>query len=296
MVDNKNEELELKFNSDAESDELALAREELAAELAAADDEDNAADLTVIHKTEESPAADPAAPDMPSESAAPNHVLRSRMPVNRPAGTPPLKSAETPMAATAAVRSAPRTYGALLRDLREQRKLSFQALEEATKIAPHYLKALEYEDLKSLPPLVYVIAYIRTLCRFYGIADTQSAEFIRELKSQMEYACTDELLSTVDIDHSGSETHERLLRRIILIAAGVFTLLIGGIALWVYLATRPAAPAAAPAVPPAVRSTVPAGAAPPASPPAAATDFDPAKLETLLEPPTLELTRLPVAE
>ena len=193
MVDNKNEELELKFNSDAESDELALAREELAAELAAADDEDNAADLTVIQKTEETPAADPATPDMTQESTAPNHVLRSRMPVNRPAGTPPLKNAATPIAPTAAARTAPRTYGALLRDLREQRKLSFQALEEATKIAPHYLEALEHEDLKSLPPLVYVIAYIRTLCRFYGIADTQSAEFIRELKSQMEYACTDEI-------------------------------------------------------------------------------------------------------
>ena len=297
-MEEKNEELNLKFESDEAAETLALARRELADDLAGEPAGEEIPEAAVSEEetmnkeirepaggpgdAPETPAPETPAPETPAPAAEKENVPRSRIPVNRPAGTQPLGE-------TVAGHGAPgtddvvlegRSYGALLRELRERRNLDYAALEEVTKIAPRYLKALETENLDELPPVVYVIAYIRTLCRFYGISDARSASLLQELKKKMEYACTDELLNTVEIDVSGTEAHERLLRRILLGAAGAVILLIAVAGLWIYLAARPA-PEKAPAN---GRGS------------AAAAQFDRSRLDPLLEPPTLELSRLPVAE
>ena len=148
-------------------------------------------------------------------------LLRSRHPVNRPAGTPPLESNSAEEAVTAMeMVVAGKSYGAALRLLREQHNMSYKELEQVTLIQPHYLEALENEDLRVLPPLVYVIAYIRTLCRFYKVSSDTSQTLVAKLKEQLEYSCNDELMNTLDVDRSGAAANERRLKNIMMVLTG----------------------------------------------------------------------------
>ena len=321
MDKEREEELSLNFDSGEGAEELRLAREELEADLAEGafpETEDSGkfaaipaeaqveptapspaeaqpqpedaasapeAEMPTGEPVEEPPEAVSAEPvgeplpeavSVPAEMADPDPALpRSRMPANRPAGTMPLTAAAGPMRQEIPLEG--KRYGEFLREMRERRGLDYAALENATKILPRYLEALEKEDLKSLPPVVYVIAYIRTLCRFYGIGNDRSESLIRELKQELIPTCSDELLNTLEIDSSASEAHEKLLRRILWSAVGGAGLLIILIGIGIYLSRRPAAPAQ------------------PASG-TAAEQFDAKRLDALLEPPTPEVTRLPVAK
>jgi cytoskeletal protein RodZ len=148
-------------------------------------------------------------------------LLRSRHPVNRPAGTPPLEStfAEETVTAMEMV-VAGKSYGTAMRLLREQHNMSYKELEQVTLIQPRYLEALENEDLDNLPPLVYVIAYIRTLCRFYKVSSDTSQVLVAKLKEQLEYSCNDELMNTLDVDRSGAAANERRLKNIMMVLTG----------------------------------------------------------------------------
>jgi len=298
MDKEREEELSLNFDSGEGTEELRLAREELEADLAEGvrpetDCGDDFAPAPAEMQAENSapaPAEEPpegvsdepseerssASASRPADAAEPDSALpRSRVPANRPAGTLPLTTAAAPVRQEIPLEG--KRYGEFLREMRERRGLDYAALENATKILPRYLEALEKEDLKSLPPVVYVIAYIRTLCRFYGIGNDRSELLIRELKQELTPTCSDELLNTLEIDSSASEAHEKLLRRILWGAVGGAGLLIILIGLGIYLSRRPTAPAPLPSGP-------------------AAEQFDAKRLDALLEPPTLEVTRLPVAK
>lgn len=300
MDKEQEEELNLSFGSGDGTDELRLARQELEADLAEKDiPEESAAAEAVEQQFEERPedfavpasempepsempektevpAVAPEAAVLPADAPGPEGALpRSRVPANRPAGTMPLTTAAGPVRQEVPLDG--RSYGVFLREMRERRGLDYAALENATKILPRYLEALEKEDLKNLPPVVYVIAYIRTLCRYYGIGDNRSESLIRELKQELTRTCSDELLNTLEIDSSASEAHEKLLRRILWSAVGGAGVLIVLIGVGIYLARRPAAPAQP-------------------APGQNTEQFDSKKLDALLEPPTLELTRIPVAK
>ncbi len=295
MAEDKNTELELNFGSGnpgveavGKSDELDAARAELAAELA--NTENDAEQLAAAQaEADEIAAAQTAADTRQRENPAPagaGAIPRSRQPVNRPAGTPPLNKLDSGVAAPPppAAPAAHQSYGAALRSLREQRHMSFKDLEKETLIQPRYLEAIESENLDALPPLVYVIAYIRTLCKFYKLGDDEAQSLVGKLKGQLECTCNDELLNTLEVDSSGAAVNERRLRRILSVAGGAIVLVLAGIGLVVYLALR-----SAPAAPPAGTGTGDTAAA-------ATAGFDPNTLFPLLEPPTLELAKLPVAE
>lgn len=70
--------------------------------------------------------------------------------------------------------------GGILRDARERKDVSFEQIEEATKIKKRYLLALELEEWEQLPGKVYAKGFLRTYARYLGL-DEQSLSDLFEL-------------------------------------------------------------------------------------------------------------------
>ena len=296
-------EVELNFNSSNENnlEEMATLRNELAQELNSAVDIAESAPLEDAASSEvfEPTAMENSSPDAsavePMENPAVNPMenpetaplLRSRYPSNRAIGTPPLVNHNSSESFTAAETvAAGKSYGVALRCLREYQGLTYDDIKQVTLIPVNYLEALENEDLSALPPLVYVIAFIKTLCRFYKVSNATFEELVAELRSNLKCSCqNDELLNTIDVDSSGAIENERKLKRIILSIAGGAAAVILIIVLAVFLSTRSRqTPAPAPGGNAERVQMADNG------------NFDPNLIYTLLEPPTLDLPKLPVAE
>ena len=70
----------------------------------------------------------------------------------------------------APVNVAHRTVGSILREARENQRLTVTQVAEMTRIRLDYIKALENDDLEALPTArVYTKSYIKSLCRQYGL-------------------------------------------------------------------------------------------------------------------------------
>ena len=215
-------------------------------------------------------------------------LLRSRHPVNRPAGTPPLENLYDPEPVTAMEMAiAGKSYGSALRILREQRGLSFKELEQVTQIQPRFLEALENEDISVLP-LVYVIAFIKTLCRFYKISDDTAQSLVAKLKTQLEYSCNDEMINSLDVDRSGEADNEQKLKNIMMLFIGGIVALIALIVLVIVFFSGIGS-----------KNDVAVGDGKINDAPAAATavgSFKPESVEALLPKPVMTLPQLPVAQ
>jgi transcriptional regulator with XRE-family HTH domain len=216
-------------------------------------------------------------------------LLRSRHPVNRPAGTPPLSSRAADSVSAMETAIAGKSYGTALRLLREQQNMSYKELEQLTLIQPRYLEALENENLDQLPPLVYVIAYIRTLCRLYKLNEETSHKLVSKLKEKLEYSCNDELMNSLDIDRSGAAANEQKLRKIVFAMFGGAATLIVLIVLIIFMATKSDSGKG-------TEGTVATPAAGENVQKNSSGTFDSNSLYSLLEPPSLDLPKLPVAE
>ncbi|HET9154380.1 MAG TPA: helix-turn-helix domain-containing protein [Solirubrobacterales bacterium] len=70
--------------------------------------------------------------------------------------------------------------GKKLREARTRKKLSLQAVEEATKIRGRYLQALENDEWDQLPGDIYARAFIRTYGRYLGLDGDRLAEEQRQ--------------------------------------------------------------------------------------------------------------------
>ncbi len=106
-------------------------------------------------------------------------------------------------------------YGHILRAAREKAHLSFDDVEDQTRIAKYYLQALEEEDIKHLPPPVYIVAYVRRLCAFYKLDQETSDRMVLFLRQNMHYSVTDELINRLDVDREPNEENDRKVRQIL---------------------------------------------------------------------------------
>lgn len=62
-----------------------------------------------------------------------------------------------------------RSLGDLLRDAREEKELSFEQLNEATRISVRVLQAIEQDDLEGASGLIYMRGFVRTLATFHDL-------------------------------------------------------------------------------------------------------------------------------
>lgn len=68
------------------------------------------------------------------------------------------------------------SYGAILREAREQKGLTVSQVAKATSISDAYIKALEEEDVRAFPGEPYLVGFLRNYSNYLG---TNSEELIR---------------------------------------------------------------------------------------------------------------------
>lgn len=185
---------------------------------------------------------------------------------------------------------APGGFGRHLRELRVRNGVSIAELSEATKIRGTYIEYLEEEDYDSLPPAVYVLAYVKTLCSFYGLPESAVENMTAEIRRRLAYEAPDDPGKTI-IDVEEGEENRIMLRRILLIG-GAGVLVVTGLVVWLILALLPAKPAAT------TVATTTATAAENAPDAATKTEFKPLTEKQLLElqrKPELTGVELPIS-
>lgn len=245
-------------------------------------DRENASNMSAPVQNSESPAAATSPVDS---------MLRSRYPANRPAGTLPLNSGVHEQITTLEMAISGKSYGSALRILREQNNLTYKELEQVTMIQPRFQEALENE--RPDQPLVYVIAQIRTLCRFYKLSNATSDALVAKLKEQLEYSCNDEIIGSLDVDRSGAEANERKLKKILF---GIITAAVAVVLLITVLAILLSGGCSSDEMPQSPAEKSGPASQITAAPGDNAEKFDSTAVYSLLEPPTLDLPKLPVAE
>ena len=70
--------------------------------------------------------------------------------------------------------------GEILREARERKNVSFEEIEDTTKIKKRYLLAMELEEWSRMPGKVYAKGFLRTYARYLGL-DEQSIADLFEL-------------------------------------------------------------------------------------------------------------------
>lgn len=70
--------------------------------------------------------------------------------------------------------------GERLKEAREKKGLTLEAIEEETKIRKTYLEALENENFSVLPPKVYAVGFLRRYAKTLGLDEE---ELVREFKA-----------------------------------------------------------------------------------------------------------------
>lgn len=73
--------------------------------------------------------------------------------------------------------------GSLLRKVRESLGIELEEIAGRTKISPAYLKAIEHEDFKSLPPLVYTRGFVQQIAKHLKLDPTQvSRTYLKRMR------------------------------------------------------------------------------------------------------------------
>ena len=217
-------------------------------------------------RTEPAPPAEPVV-EAPAEPAAAEPVIEA------PA-EPAEKAAPAPVSADSGPLPEPTGhFGDYLRLLRQRRRLTLSDLETATHIRAVYLRAMEEENYGELPPAVYVLGYIKNLCRFYRLDEETVGVLTSEIRQRVEYESPSDS-SKVIRDFEPSLENPLLLRRVLLAGSGLLLLLALAalLVVWFFVGGRGAAPVM--------------GAAP----------VDEARLLKLQPAPVLEDTVLPIPE
>jgi len=122
------------------------------------------------------------------------------------------------------------SVGQILQEARVCLELGLTQVEQQTKIKRSFLEAVERDDLKNLPAMCYVSAYIKTLCQLYRIDNETSAALLASLKEKKgERTVPNELLQSLENDKHINFEEEAKLKKFAMIAIVLIIVIAGGI-------------------------------------------------------------------
>lgn len=138
--------------------------------------------------------------------------------------------------------------GEILKNKREEAGLDLREVAHALRFQYEYLKALENEDLKRLPPDVYVKAYIRGYAKLLNLDPLPLLDDYAELGRK----------DSAEVQSEPPRTKNPLLPKIVLFASLVMVIVLT-LVVFMYPQKKPAAPVLSPV-------SVPQEGVPPESP------------------------------
>lgn len=167
-------------------------------------------------------------------------------------------------------------FGKLLYEARTRLNMNITQAAQITKISETYIEALEREDFNSLPPTVYVCAYLRKLSALYKADQSKIEQVIEELKENFGVAISGDVIAHLDIDRELNPESEQKVRNLYWMVGAAAFFFIGIVSLAILMLMAPSggeskkqASAATPAASPVAGVSHPAAV------------FDPARLEKL---------------
>ena len=167
-------------------------------------------------------AAPPAVPETSAVAASCAVPVSSGVPAGRGlTEDDPVVEPERPETDSGGARSC----GAFLKLQRERLNYSVETVFRETKIKPEIITALEAEDFSALPQPVYVIAYVKRLCRFYNVNNALAREFLDRLRKAIVFDVPEDLSKSVKGSDAG-EDNLRRMRSLALAAVSVILLLV----------------------------------------------------------------------
>ena len=189
------------------------------------DEENRSNELFPDAETEPAQAAPQTAPEAPAPSVVPARLAPPVSP-EAPAGRvitedDPIVEPELPETDSGGARSC----GAFLKLQRERLNYSVETVFRETKIKPEIITALENEDFSLLPQPVYVIAYVKRLCRFYNVNNALAREFLDRLRESIVFDVPEDLSRSVKGSDAGEENLRRM-RSLALAAVSIILLLV----------------------------------------------------------------------
>jgi len=121
--------------------------------------------------------------------------------------------------------------GLTLRQARETRGLTVDALAQRTRIAPKFLTAIERNALNELPGGLFARGYLRAYAGEVGL-DTE--QVVREFLAELPVASDEDLLDKLRARHPPGNSRRRHLLQFVVVLASLTCLL--------YLLSRPSSP------------------------------------------------------
>lgn len=108
----------------------------------------------------------------------------------------------------------PEHFGDTLRRLREAACVTTEALSEELRIKESFISALEHEDYDSLPPEVFIIAYIRKLGGVYRLSEEEIIALTSKVRERLEVEIPEDIDKVVTI-YEPSEENESKVHHIV---------------------------------------------------------------------------------
>jgi hypothetical protein len=130
------------------------------------------------------------------------------------------------------------SFGQILQEARVRSGLSLNQVEQSTKIKMQYLESIEMDDLKNLPPLVYVNAYVKNLCMLYNISPQETELILSNVKQDAGHVVSEEIIHHLEGEKQVNTEEEQRTKRFMLIGGTVILFIAGAlVAIGIFLAT-----------------------------------------------------------
>lgn len=150
-------------------------------------------------------------PETPArQEEPPPRPKRVSKPVNK------LETDKKPVKIVGSISSENASFGQTLQEARVKASLSISQVEMETKIKKDYLESIERDDFKRLPPLVYVSAYVKTLCSLYKIDEGETESILKNLREDAKNRVSEELLQHLEAEKQVNVEEEIKLRRFVI--------------------------------------------------------------------------------
>jgi cytoskeletal protein RodZ len=137
-----------------------------------------------------------------------------------------LSPRKEPIRIVGSISSKNASFGQILQEARVRSGLSLNQVEQSTKIKMQYLESIEMDDLKNLPPLVYVNAYVKNLCSLYGISAQETDLILSNVKQDAGHVVSEEIIHHLEDEKQVNTEEEQRTKRFMFLAGVVIIAII----------------------------------------------------------------------
>ncbi len=118
------------------------------------------------------------------------------------------------------------SLGIYLQEARVKSGYSMSQVAMTTKLNLHYIEALERDDFKNTPPLIYVKAYVKKLSSLYEIDVAKALSLLKSSDNNKNKIVSESILQDLQETKQANKKDEDKIKAILKISAIVFSIIV----------------------------------------------------------------------